>query len=729
MSRKTIASITETVAELLLGLNRRLAKLNRSNQYRDCLQLFTQIHSSQTPKPDQYTLSAALTACARLRDVGFGSQLHAQAIQIGLKGYPHVANTLLAFYAKAEDLDSVKWVFGEIENPDVYSWTTMLSACTKLGHEEYACEVFDEMPHRDLAIWNAIITGCVENGRVGVGFDYFREMHRMGIRHDNYSFASVLSVCSWEVLDFGREVHLLVMKTGFLGRTSVVNALITMYFNCGLVADAYKVFEEVEDMVYDQITFNVMVDGLVSVGRDEEALIMFKEMKWACFLPTELTFVSLMSSCSAFEVAQQLYAEAIKLGFGVHTSVGNAAITMYSSCGDLGAARLVFQRLQEKDIISWNSIISSYTQGNQGQSAILDYLQMQRAEIKPDEFTFGSLLASSESIDIVEMVHALVSKNGLILKIQVSNALVSAYSKHGEMDLSHLAFEQINPKNLISWNTIISGFLLNGFTMEGLEQFSKMVISETRPNVYTFTIVLSICSSLSALRQGKQVHGYVIRIGLFQETCLGNSLVTMYAKCGVLDWSVKVFNAMIERETISYNAMISAYSQHGQGEEAVRCFEAMQSLSKLKPDQATFTAVLSACSHSGLVNDGTRIFNSMVNNYGFTPGIDHFSCIADLLSRGGYLDELETMINSKHLKAHSNIWWSLFSACAVHGNIRLGRIVAGILLENEQSNPSVYVMLANIYAAADQWEEAANVRELMRRTGTNKQPGCSWITS
>ena len=727
--KETIASITETATEQLLSLNRRLANLTRSKRYSDSLNLFSQIHSSQHPRPDQYTLSTAITSSANLLDIIFGNQLHAQAIRTGLKAYPHVSNTLLLLYRKAEDIKSVKWVFGETENPDAYSWTTFLSACTKLGHVEYARELFDKMPLYNVAVWNAMITGCSNNGHVEVAMHYFIKMHKMGLRHDNYSFASVLSLCSMEVLDFGRQVHLLAIKTGFMGRTSVINALITMYFNCGIVADAHKAFEEAKTVVYDQITFNVMIDGLASVGRDEEALIMFKEMHYTCLMPTELTFVSVMSTCSGARVAHQLHAEAVKLGFEAHTSVSNAAITMYSSCGDFKAAHMVFHRLEEKDTISWNSIISSHIQGNDSKLAIWAYLEMQRTGIKPDGFTFGSLLAKSEFFDIVEMVQALVYKNGLIFKVQVPNALVSAYSRHGKTNLAYRIFQDINCKNLVSWNMMISGFLLNGFLRDGFKQFSKLLMSEISPSAYTFTIVLSICATISALRQGKQVHGYVITSGFCLETCLGNALITLYAKCGVLDWSLRVFDAMTERDTVSYNALISAYAQHGQGEEAVRCFELMQGLSKVKPDQATFTAVLSACSHAGLLDDGTRIFNLMVNDYGLLPGVDHFSCIVDLLGRGGYLDEAEIITDFKHLKAHSNILWSLFAACAAHGNLKLGRMVAGILLETERNNSSVYVLLANIYAAADQWQEAANIREMINRTGMMKQPGCSWIAS
>ncbi|RVX23201.1 Pentatricopeptide repeat-containing protein [Vitis vinifera] len=626
---------------------------------------------------DHFTLSSTLTACANLRYAASGNQLHAYSIQTGLKAYTHVGNTLLSFYAKSKDLVSVQRVFNEIENPDVYSWTTLLSACTKLGQIGYACHLFNQTPRMIPVVWNAIITGCAENKHTEIALNLFREMHQLGVRHDKYTFASVLSLCSLELLDFGREVHTLVIKTGFLVRASVINALLTMYFTL------------------EKLQMHM------SVGRDEEALIMFKEMQEACLRPTELTFVSVMSSCSSARVSHQVHAQAIKMGFEACTPVSNAAMTMYSSCGNLHAVHMVFDRLEEKDLISWNIIIMNYAQGNFYRLAILAFLQMQRAGIEPDEFTIGSLLASSESLEIVKMFQALVSKNGLNSKIEVSNALVSAFSKHGQIEQAY----------------------------QGLEQFYELLMSTLKPNAYTLSIVLSICASISALRHGKQIHGYILRSGVFSVTSLGNALITMYAKCGDLDWSLRIFNVMNGRDIVSWNAMISAYAQHGKGKEAVHFFKAMQDSGGVKPDQATFTAVLSACSHAGLVDDGTRIFNSMVNDYGFEPGADHLSCIVDLLGRAGYLEEAERLINSKHLKIVSSIWWTLFSACAAHGNLRLGRIVAGFLLEIEQNDPAVYVLLSNIYAAAGQWEEAANTRDLMQKTRVAKQPGCSWIGS
>ncbi|MED6161709.1 hypothetical protein PIB30_063273 [Stylosanthes scabra] len=705
------------------------SELTRSSQYTESFKLFSKIHSSQSLRPDHYTLSTAITTSANSQNLIFGNQLHAHAIQTGLKSHSHVSNSLLSLYSKVHDLHSVICVFEEIQYPDVYSWTTLLSACTRLDHLDYALQVFDQMPSRDnVATWNAIITGCTDNNeQEDFAIGLFKDMHRIGIRPDGYTFASMLSLCkSVELLDYGRHVHSEVVKSGFLARTSVINSLITMYFNCECFADAYEVFEEAGAASRDHITYNSVIDGLVNIERNEDAFSTFKDMLQACLSPTELTFVSVMSSSFPLTFGCQAQALAIKMGFVDFTSVNNATMTMYSGFRKLYEVENIFESMKERDLVSWNIMISSYAQENISKAVIMTYLNMRRAKIEPDEFTYGSVLAASDTLHTVEMIHSLLSKNGL-MKIQALNALISAYSRHGNIKCAFLIFSGLPYKNLISWNSIISGLVINGYHLQGFEQFSKLLDTNLNPNAYTLSLVLSICSSISAMSHGKQVHCYILRHGFTSDVSLGNSLVTMYAKCGSLGMSLGVFNAMIERDTISWNALISAYGQHGLGEEAVCCFELMQTSPGIKPDHATFTAVLSACSHAGLVDKGTHIFYTMVKVYGFLPSVDHFSCIVDLLGRSGYLDEAERVIEGGYFGAHSNICWSLFSACAAHGNLRLGRRIAKLLLERDHNNSSVNVLLSNIYAAAGQWEEAANLRDVMRTFGNMKQPGCSWI--
>uniref|UniRef100_A0A7N0UW38 Pentatricopeptide repeat-containing protein n=1 Tax=Kalanchoe fedtschenkoi TaxID=63787 RepID=A0A7N0UW38_KALFE len=499
-----------------------------------------------------------------------------------------------------------------------------------------------------------------------------------------------------------------------------------MYFNCRDVVGGCKVFAEAKDAGCDCITYNATITGFVRENMHEEALSVLTEMMAAGVSPDELTFVTIMSACDCAKVGRKLQAKAMKSGFEAYTSVSNATITMYSSVGELRAAELIFERLEERDLISWNVMISSYTEGSFERSAFLTFLQMQGAGIASDKFTVGSLLMITEFLETVAMIHAFVFKNGLLMQTEVSNALISSYSKHERVDIAHQVFCEMLYQNLISWNAVISGFLFNGNPLVSLALFSELLAAKLSSDVCTITHIVNSCACISALNYGRQVHNFIIRFGFMSETCLGNALISLYAKCGNLDWSIRVFNVMIHKDVVSWNSLISAFAQHGEGKEAVMCFKAMQDpINVIRPDSATFTALLSACSHAGLVEDALKILDAMVTSYGVIPETDHLSCIVDLLGRAGFLDEAEKVGS---VQAHPNIWWALFSACVAHGDLRLGRIVAEYLLEADKNDSSVYIQVSNIYAGAGQWDEATNIREFMRNNGVSKQLGWSSVS-
>lgn len=727
LCEERIINSTESPIRQLINLNCLIRDLTQAGQFSDSLNLFQRIHSFLNLKPDQFSVSTTLTVCANIHDILVGSQVHAYSIRSALNFFPHVNNSLLSFYTKSHDLVSVKKVFDEIKKPDIYSYTTLISACAKLGEFDYAIGLFYQMPLENVPVWNAVISGCLENWHDEIAFDLFHQMHGLGIKADNYTYASVLSLCSLKDFDFGRQVHSAVVKTGYFAKTSVINSLLTMYFNCKCAECAFAVFEELDHLVRDEITYNAVIAGLGSMDREDEALLIFKGMQNVGLKPTELTFLSIMGACMLCRMAIQIHCQAIKMGFEYFTSVSNATVSMYSRCGDLTASCLVFEGLEAKDMVSWNAIIASYSQENLGTDAIFAYVQMQRNDIEPDEFTIGGLLASLELGVLVEMIHAIVIKNALILKHEVSNALVSAFSSCNEISQANKLFCDMYSRNLISWNAMISGYQLNGLPEQGLQHFFELLQSGMRPNHYTLSIILNIYASNSDLRHGKQMHAYILKFGHFSHVLIGNSLIAFYAHVGALHWSLRVFQSMVHKDIVSWNSMISAYAQNGEGSEAMNCFRDMQFSGKIRPDKATFTAVLSACSRSGLVADGIQIFSAMVKDYDIEPGASHFSIIVDLLGRAGYLDIAEGLINSKGINVDHSVWWTLFSLCTTHGNLQLGSIIAGYLLEIGNEDPAVYVLLSNIYANAGKWEESADVRELMKKCGVTKRPGNSWI--
>ncbi|KAK1586555.1 hypothetical protein Q3G72_003712 [Acer saccharum] len=247
-----------------------------------------------------------------------------------------------------------------------------------------------------------------------------------------------------------------------------------------------------------------------------------------------------------------------------------------------------------------------------------------------------------------------------------------------------------------------------------------------RPDHSTFACGLSACAHLAALQVGKQIHQSVIKSGYVKDLFVGNSLITMYAKCGRIAKAELVFNDIDEVDIISWNSLIAGYALNGYGKEAIELFEDML-MKGVAPDQVTFIGVLSACSHAGLVSQGLKLFKSMTELYAIEPLVEHYACIVDLLCRAGRLNEAFEMVTEMKIKPNAGIWGTLLGACRIQRNVELGKISAEKLLELEPWNTSHYTLLSNIYAEAGRWDEVEKVRALIKGSGAEKQPGCSWI--
>jgi pentatricopeptide repeat protein len=247
-----------------------------------------------------------------------------------------------------------------------------------------------------------------------------------------------------------------------------------------------------------------------------------------------------------------------------------------------------------------------------------------------------------------------------------------------------------------------------------------------QPDEVTFGAVMSACASLAALELGKQIHVDIIRTGMDSFVCVSNSLVTMYAKCGILDDARRLFDAMPEKDVVSWNAIIAGYAQHGCGMAAQQLFEQMLQVG-IKPDCISFTGVLSACSYAGLIDEGYYYFNSMYRDHSIMPEIEHYACMIDLLGRAGHLDAAKHFIDNMPFEPDAILWATLLNASRIHGNTDLGQYAAECLFKLEPNNPSTYVLLSNIYAVSDRWDDVAKVRKMMKDKGVKKKPGCSWI--
>ncbi|OAY80674.1 Pentatricopeptide repeat-containing protein [Ananas comosus] len=307
----------------------------------------------------------------------------------------------------------------------------------------------------------------------------------------------------------------------------------------------------------------------------------------------------------------------------------------------------------------------------------------------------------------------------------VQTALVVFYAKCGDLVVARKAFDRMPARNAVAWNAMISGYEQNGFGEKAIGVFREMRAAGEEPDSATFVGLLSAVSQVGTLGLGRWVDSYITERKMGVDVVLGTSLVNMYARCGLVRRAREVFDAVPQKNVITWTAMISGYGMHGYGRRAIELFHRMRNEGP-QPNGVTFVAVLSACAHAGLVKEGREAFASMKMDYGLVPLVEHRVCMVDLYGRAGLLDDAMRFIRESIVgEPGPEVWTAMLGACKMHKDLTLGVEVAERLLAVEPDNPSHYVLLSNIFALAGRMDRVERVRDIMIRNGLKKQTGYS----
>eukprot|EP00268_Persea_americana_P008602 TRINITY_DN13354_c1_g1_i1.p1 TRINITY_DN13354_c1_g1~~TRINITY_DN13354_c1_g1_i1.p1 ORF type:complete len:576 (-),score=78.08 TRINITY_DN13354_c1_g1_i1:509-2158(-) len=411
-------------------------------------------------------------------------------------------------------------------------------------------------------------------------------------------------------------------------------------------------------------------------------------------------------------------------GYVPETFLINHLLNMYIKFGLLDEARKLFDEMPERNVVSWTTMISAYTNGNRSEEALKFLILMQREGVRANMFTFSSVLRSCDRLRTIRQLHCSIIKCGLESDVFVRSALIDIYAKWGELDNGLRVFDEMVTGDLIVWNSIIGSFAQNSDSDRALHLFKRMKRAGFSSNQGTLTSVLRACTVSVQLDLGRQVHGHVLKFE--SDLILNNALLDMYCKCGNLEGANSAFMRMSERDVISWTTMIAGFAQNGHSQEALRLFGLMKDFG-IKPNHITMVGVLFACSHAGLVEDGWYYFQSMKKLYGIVPQREHCGCMVDLLGRAGKLDEAIKFIHDMECAPDAVTWKTLLGACRVYHNMDLAAYAAEQVLQLEPHDEGAYILLSNIYANSRRWEDAEEVRKTMRERGVRKEPGCSWI--
>lgn len=665
----------------------------------EAIRVFKEFRRSCDENPNEYVLASVIRACTQLGGVENVTQLHGFLVKTGFAQDVYVGTSLIDFYWKNVGMEVAKLAFDDLLVKSAVTWTT-------------------------------IITGYAKSGMSEVSLQLFRQMKETDVVPDRYVLSSVLSACSvLRFLESGKQIHAYVLRRGTEMDVSVSNVLIDFYVKCGKVRTGHRVFDQM--VIKNVISWTTMISGYMQNSFDSEAMKLFLEMGRLGWKPDGFACTSVLTSCGsleAIEQGRQVHAYTIKNNLDVDEFVSNGLIDMYCKCDSLSDARRAFSIMVNHNVISYNAMIEGYSRNENLSEALCLFHEMRVKMVLPSLLTFVSLLGVSASLLALELsrqIHALILKYGFSLELYAGSALVDVYAKCSFVKDARLVFEEMNEKDIVVWNAMLSGYAQQSENEDALRLILELQLSRQKPNEFTFVAVLKAASNQASLPHGQQFHNWLIKTGLDFEPFVMNALMDMYAKCGSLEDARKIFGSALQRDVVCWNSMISTYAQHGEAEEALKMFQAMIK-EGIQPNYVTFVGVLSACGHVGLVEDGFHHFESM-SRYGIEPGIDHYACMVSLLGRAGKIFEAKDFIEKMPIHPEAIVWRSLLSACRIVGNTDLGKHAAEMAISVDPEDSGSYILLSNIYASKGMWADVKSVREKMDCSGVVKEAGCSWI--
>ncbi|XP_060175086.1 pentatricopeptide repeat-containing protein At2g13600-like [Lycium barbarum] len=551
-------------------------KYNESNNLN--LDLSPQLHQNGLLL-DQFSLNKIISTCAKLGCLSIGIQTHCQIIKMGF-------------------------------NSNVFINTSLVDMYGKCGIVLEAQKLFDEMPERNVVTWNAMISGYLDTLYAEKAIALFLEMLREGISPTPSSVSASLVGCvQLEACEFGVQLHCLSWKVGFALDVIVGTVLIDMYLKCIDIETSRRVFDQMPER--NVVTWTSMISCYAQYHCPFQAMVLFKEMMTLGIKPNYVTYTSLLSSfsCPDYLVhCEQVHCHVIQQCFNINHYLVVSLLSAYSGCScNLEDFRKLCFDVMKWDEISWNAVISGFSNLGAGGEAFSCFSKMRRAGFTVDHYTFASILKAIGSISGLEegmQTHCLALKAGHFSEIIIQNGLLSMYTRCGRLEDAQRIFTSMEERDLISWNTLLTGCAHHGYGRGVIIMFEEMRKNGIKPDLTTFLAVLSACRHAGLLDEG------LIYFDLMKND---NSLpppkvehyacvVDLYGRGGHLHEAKAFINNMpIEPGPSVYKSLLSACQLHGNKELAV--ISAKKLVEICPNDPATYILLANVLASEGSWSD------------------------------------------------------------------------------------------------------------------------------
>ncbi|XP_011075559.1 pentatricopeptide repeat-containing protein At2g03380, mitochondrial [Sesamum indicum] len=620
-------------------------------------------------------------------------------------------------------------VNGETDDPLLK--TKLVSSYGTFGRVKHARLLFDEIRNPDIDSCKVMIRWYFMNELYDEIIGFYKFMRRRFLVLDNIVLSIVLKACS-ELRDFveGRKFHGYIVQLGSPD-SFVLTGLVDMYAKCGEIDTARKVFERIRDR--NVVCWTSMIVGYVQNNCAKEALLLFNRMRECLVEGNTYTLGSVVTACARLGALHQgkwVHGNVIKNGIEVNSYLFTSILDMYVKCAAIRDARLIFDEVSIIDLVSWTAMIVGYAQSGFAEEALLLFTDKNWQNIYPNSVTLASVLsacAQSGNPNLGSSVHGLAIKLGQG-DVNVMNAVVDMYAKCSRIEDAIYLFESMVDKDVVSWNSILSGYSRNGYAYEAMRLFSRMRANCFRPDPVTLVTLLSVCASLGDIRFGSSLHAQSIRGGFLasQNIYIGTALLNLYAKCGDAKSARSVFDEMTEKNMVTWSAMIGGYGRQGNSNECLELFNDMLK-ENVEPTDIVFTTILSAYSHTGMIREGWRLFQTMSQAYEFNPSMRHYVCMVDLFARSGNLEEALELIEKMPIQPDCTVFGAFLHGCITHSRFDLGDMAVRKMLELHPDDAGHYMLLSNLQASKGRWRQVGELRDLMKKRGLRKQLGSSQV--
>ncbi|XP_059661369.1 pentatricopeptide repeat-containing protein At1g53600, mitochondrial-like [Cornus florida] len=509
--------------------------------------------------PDRNAVSyaAMITGFVQAGMLNRAEELYAETPVIWRE--PVCSNALISGYLKKGKLEKAVQVFDNMVQKDVVSWSSMVDGYCKAGRIGEAKELFDRMPERNVVSWTAMINGYLKIGCFEDGFGLFLQMRREGIVRINSTTLTIIFEACGNLGRYreGIQMHGMILPVGFNFDVFLGNSMMNMYSRFDCIDAAIRIFHMMSRK--DVVSWNSIIAGYVQAGEIEEAYELFNKMP-------EKDVVS-----------------------------WTTMITGFSNKGWTGKSVELFKSMTEKDDIAWTAVISGFVNNEEYEEAIRWFIQMLQTAIRPNPLTLSSVLSASASMATLNQglqLHAHVVKMDTEFDLSIQNSLIAMYSKCGNVDDAYKVFINVSAPNVISFNSMITGFAQNGLGKEALKLFNEMQNKGQEPNQITFLGVLSACTHVGLVDEGwhyfkSMKSSYETEPGPDHYACM----VDLLGRAGLLDEAINLIKSMpIKPHSGVWGALLGASSTHLRLDLAKL---AAERLFELEPNNATAYVVLS----------------------------------------------------------------------------------------------------------------------------------------